>query len=131
MADHPNEQLVRKGYDAFLAGDMEALGKLMTPDVVHSVPGDNPTAGEHKGQDEVFAMYGLLFELSDGSLEVDLQEVTAKGDDRVVAKHRAQAKRGDKTLDVVETLEFTIENGKITRLDETTSDQAAEDKFWS
>jgi hypothetical protein len=128
---HPNEDLVRKGYDAFTSGDMEALGKLMKPDVVHSVPGNNPTSGEHKGQDAVFAMYGQLFELSDGNMEVELLEVTAQGDDKVVSKHNARAKRGDKDLDVVETLEFTIEDGKIARLDESTSDQAAEDAFWS
>jgi uncharacterized protein len=128
---HPNEEIVRKGYDAFTSGDMETLASLMTPDVVHSVPGDNPTSGEHKGQDEVFAMYGQLFELSGGELEVELLEVTPQGDDKVVSRHRATARRGDKSLDVVETLEFTIQDGKITRLDESTSDQAAEDAFWS
>jgi len=128
---HPNEAMVREGYDAFSSGDMEALGKLMTPDVVHSVPGNNPTSGEHKGQEAVFAMYGQLFELSGGTMEVDVQEVTAEGDDRVVSKHRARAHRDDQELDVVETLEFTIEDGKIARIDESTSDQAAEDAFWS
>jgi len=128
---HPNEEIVRKGYDAFTSGDMETLGQLMTPDVVHSVPGDNPTSGEHKGQDEVFGMYGQLFEISGGTLEVDLLEVTAQGDNKVVSKHRARASRGDKSIDVEETLEFTIENGKITRLDESSSDQAGEDAFWS
>lgn len=126
-----NEDLVRKGYDAFTSGDMDALGKMMTPDVVHSVPGDNPTAGEHKGQDEVFAMYGQLFELTGGQLEIELLDVTAKGDDRVVSRHRSKASRGDKKLDVEETLEFTITDGKISRLDETSADQAAEDAFWS
>ena len=128
---HPNEEIVRKGYDAFLSGDMATLGQLMTPDVVHSVPGNNPTSGEHKGQDEVFGMYGQLFEISGGTLEVDLIEVKAEGDNKVVSRHGARASRGDKRLDVVETLEFTIENGKITRLEESTSDEAAEDAFWS
>ena len=110
---------------------MEALGQLMTPDVVHSVPGSNPTSGEHKGQDEVFSMYGNLFELSGGTLDIEVLEVTAQGDDKVVSRHSAVASRGDKSLDVVETLEFTINDGKITRLDESTSDEAAEDAFWS
>jgi ketosteroid isomerase-like protein len=128
---HPNEALIRKGYDAFSSGDMETLGQLMKPDVVHSVPGNNPTSGDHKGQEATFAMYGQLFELSDGNFEADLQEVVAKGDNKVIAKHRARAKRGDKELDVIETLEFTIEDGKIARIDESTNDEAAEDAFWS
>jgi ketosteroid isomerase-like protein len=128
---HPNEDLVRQGYDAFSSGDMDTLGKLMTPDVVHSVPGESLISGEHKGQDEVFAMYGQLFELSNGTMQVELLEVTAKGDDKVVAKHRSTAKRGDKTIDDVETLEFSVVDGKITRLEESFGDQAAQDAFWS
>ncbi len=128
---HANEELVRKGYAAFSTGDMETLGKLMTPDVVHSVPGNNPTSGNHQGQDAVFAMYGQLFELSGGTLNVELQEANAAGDDNVIAKHRAQAKRGDKTLDVIQTIDFTIDGDKIARLDESTVDQAVEDAFWS
>jgi hypothetical protein len=123
--------VVRKAYDAFSAGDMEALGKMMKPDMVHSVPGNNSLSGEHKGQDAAFAMYGRLFELTDGTFEADLQDVTAKGDDRVVAKHRSTATRGDKKLDVTTTLDFTVEGDKIARIDESTSDQAAEDAFWS
>ncbi len=127
---HPNEDLVRAGYDAFTSGDMEALGKLMAPDVVHAVPGNNLTSGEYQGQEAVFGMYGQLFELSDGTMSVELLEANADGDDKVVAKHRTQAKRGGNSLDVVQTLEFTIADGKIARLDESSSDLAAEDAFW-
>ena len=126
-----NEELVRKGYVAFSTGDMETLGKLMKPDVVHSVPGNNLTSGEHQGQDAVFAMYGQLFELSGGTLTVELQEANAAGDSKVSAKHRARAKRGDKTLDVIQTIDFTIDGDQIARLDESTVDQAVEDAFWS
>lgn len=128
---HANEDLVRKGYAAFSSGDMETLGSIMTPDVVHAVPGNNLTSGEHTGQVDVFAMYGQLFELSGGTVQVDVQDVTVKGDDKVVANHRSQATRGDQSLDVIQTLEFTIADGKITRIDESSSDLAAEDAFWA
>ena len=54
-----------------------------------------------------------------------------KGQDAAVAKHRSTAKRGDKKLDVTTTLDFRVEGDKIARIDESTSDQAAEDAFWS
>jgi ketosteroid isomerase-like protein len=130
MAEHPNEALVRRGYQAFETGDMDTMGKLMTPDVVHRVPGNNQTSGEHKGQDEVFAMYNQLFELTGGNLSVELESVEAQGDDRVVAVHRLRGEREGKTLDVRETIEFTISGDTISRLDETTEDEAAEDAFW-
>ena len=70
-------------------------------------------------------------ELADGTFTADLPDVTAKGDNKVVAKHRSTATRGEKKLDVTTTLDFTVEDGTIARIDESTSDEAAEDAFWS
>jgi ketosteroid isomerase-like protein len=128
---HPNEDLVREAYDVFGRGDLETLGQMMAADVVHVTPGNNPTSGEHKGQDEVFGMYGQLFELSDGTLQVQLLDATAEGDDTVVARHHATATRGDKALDQEATIVFTIEDGKISHLDEKFDDEAVNDAFWS
>jgi ketosteroid isomerase-like protein len=131
MAEHPNEALVRRGYDAFSAGDMATLSELMAPDVVHEVPGDTSLSGEHKGQAAVFELYGQLAAQSDGTVKVEVLDVRAEGDDRVVARHRATAARGGKTLDVIQTIEFTIEDGKVTRLDGSSDDLEAENQFWS
>jgi ketosteroid isomerase-like protein len=123
------EDVVRRGYKAFSEGDMDTLRAIMTPDVVQSVPGNNQTSGEHKGIDEVLGLYGKLFELSGGSLSVDLKSVTTKGD-KVVAVHRAKAENQGRSLDTDETIEFSFSGDKVSRLDESTADQAAEDAFW-
>jgi hypothetical protein len=128
MAD-ANEQLVRDGYDAFSAGDMEKLSGLFKPDIVHSVPGSNQLTGDYKGVDEVLGLYGKLFELTDGSMSVDLKSVTVDGN-KVASVHQNKAERDGKTLDGETTLNFTIDGGKIARIDEVPSDQAAEDAFW-
>ncbi len=127
---HPNDELIRRGYKAFSAGDMDTLAEIMSPDVVHSVPGNNQISGEHKGRDAVFAMYGKLFDLTGGNMEVELEDVEVDGDNRVITTHHNTAERGDKKLDSRSNLDFTIENGKITRIDESNDDQAAEDAFW-
>lgn len=126
-----NEEVVKKGYDLFGKGDLDGLGKIYTDDAVHSFPGNNQIAGEHKGRDACFAMYGKLFELTDGTFKADLQSTTAKGDDTVVAKHQATGKRNGKTLDLEETLTFTVKDGKIARLESSFDDQAAADEFWA
>ena len=41
-----NEDLLRRGYDAFAVGDLQTLREIMDPDVVWHVPGRNPLAGE-------------------------------------------------------------------------------------
>jgi uncharacterized protein len=126
-----NEDLVRRGYQAFSEGDMETLSSLFAPDAVHVATGSSQVSGEYQGVDAILAYYGTLFELSDGTFAAELQSVRSEGDDTVVATHRDKGQRGGKTLDQDEDLTFTIANGKITRLVEKHSDQAAYDDFWS
>jgi ketosteroid isomerase-like protein len=128
---HANEDLVRQGYKAFGEGDMDTLRSMFAPDAVHVAPGNNPLAGEYKGVDAILGHYGDLFELSDGTFTAELESMKVEGDDTVVATHRNQARRGDKTLDEDETLTFTISGGKFTRLVENRSTQASYDAFWT
>ena len=128
---HPNEDLVRRGYQAFNDADMETMAQLMSPDVVHRVPGKNQLSGEYKGQANVFGYYGRLGELTDGNFKVELQDVQAKGDDQVVAQHRNIGQRAGKKLDAMETLTFKVANGKITELEEKPDDQSVMDNFWA
>lgn len=126
---HPNEDLVRRGYEAFAKGDMNTLSQIMTPDVVQTSPGNNQLSGEYKGQDEVFGYYGKLAEVSNGTFKAELESVRAEGDDKAVARHRNLGQRGDKSMNTMMTLTFTIRDGKVTSLAEAPDDQAAVDDF--
>jgi len=128
---HPNEELVRKGYQAFSEGDMDTLRSLFAPDAVHSATGNSPVSGDKNGVDNILAYYGELFERSGGTFNVELKTVTVQGDDTVVTTHRDNGQREGKTLDQDEDLTFTISDGKITRVVEDHSDQAAYDAFWA
>jgi hypothetical protein len=50
---HPNEDLIRQGYDAFGRGDMDTLRALFDPDIVWHAPGRSQLAGDHQGVDAV------------------------------------------------------------------------------
>jgi len=106
-----NEDLVRRGYQAFSEGDMETLSSLFAPDAVHVATGSSQVSGEYQGVDAILAYYGTLFELSDGTFAAELQSVRSEGDDTVVATHRDKGQRGDKVLDQSEELVFTLSNG--------------------
>jgi ketosteroid isomerase-like protein len=126
-----NVELVEKGYAAFSTGDLDALGAVMAPDVVHRAPGNNLTSGEYRGQEELFGFYGKLFELSDGTFNIELVSAEPKGDDQVIARHRGGGTRNGRTYEGTSTIVFTIVDGKATLLDETHDDQAAVDDLWS
>ena len=123
------EDTVRRGYKAFSEGDMKTLGALYTDNVVQSMPGNNQLSGEHKGRNDVLGLYGKLSELSGGTFAVDLKSVEVKGD-KVLSRHGTKAERDGKTLADTETIEFTFDGDKISRLDLTTEDEAATDAFW-
>jgi ketosteroid isomerase-like protein len=43
---HPNEELLRREFDATVAGDMDALMDCYTDDAVFHYPGRNPALDE-------------------------------------------------------------------------------------
>jgi len=124
------EDTIRRGYKAFTEGDLETFrSSIYTPDVVQVQPGKNQTSGEHKGVENVLALYGKFFELSGGTFAVELKSVKTEGD-KVVSVHHATGERDGKTIDLDESIEFTFSGAKVCRLDVTTTDEAAEDAFW-
>ena len=80
-----NLEMVRQGYAAFAAGDMESLMALYNDDAVHVVPGSSRVSGAHKGKDSILGLYAALFELSGGSLRVQLDHVLSDGGSHVIA----------------------------------------------
>jgi len=131
MGAAENLDLVRRAYAAFGAGDMDTLVTLFKPDIVHGVPGNSRIAGDHKGTDEVLAMYGNLFALSDGSVSVTLDDVLSDGGDRVIAIHHAKATRNGATRESQDALLFTIEGDKIASIQDFFADIEGESAFWS
>ena len=84
----------------------------------------------HKGPDAAIALYGKFFELSGGTLKVDAKSFKTDGD-TVAVTQQSTAERGGKKLDQSEVLTFKVKDGKMARLDEAPSDQAAYDDFWA
>jgi len=131
MADHPHALLVRKGYDAFVRGDMDTLRGLMSSDATHHVPGTHPLSGDFKGQDAIIDMYGRLFTQTNGTLHVELRNVLVDGRGHAVSLHRFTADREGKHIDETGSIVFRILGDKITDLDECVEDIDRANAFWS
>jgi ketosteroid isomerase-like protein len=125
-----NEDVVRRAYQAFNEGDGATLTEVFAENAVWHAGGSNAVSGTFEGRDATFGMFARLAELTDASYHVEPQEVTADGDS-VTARHRATAKRGDKTLDQLSTIRFGMSGGQIVEATETLDDQAAFDAFIS
>ncbi len=112
MAEHRNAELVRRAYEAFQRGDLDALRNYVTPDIKYHVPGRNQTAGDFDGVDAVLDSFRRVAELSGGSYRVELHEVLAN-DEHVVALARQSASHGGKSLDDIYSHVFHFRDDKI------------------
>jgi uncharacterized protein len=127
---HPNEDLIRRAYAAFGAGDLDTLKSMMTDDVVYHIGGSNLLTGDYHGQDDVIAMFVRVFELTGGTIRLDLQDALAN-DDHAVAFVVAHGERDGQTLAAHQVQVFNLSGEKASEVWLFADDQAAVDKFYS
>lgn len=103
-----NIKLVKEGYEAFAAGDVEAVMNLFDDNIEWIQPGESAISGTYHGKAELGLFIGKLAEksttarphrfLADGDTVVMLGETTA----------------GNQTSDAAQV--FTLRNGKTVRV---------------
>jgi len=127
---HPNEDLLRTGFEAFGRGDMDALRELFADDVVWHFPGKSQLAGEYRGKEEVLGFLGKSFELSGGTLKLEIHDILANDEHGTVLTHVTGQREG-KSLDDNSVQVFHIRDGKVSESWIHPGDLYAGDDFWS
>ncbi|MEX2393176.1 MAG: nuclear transport factor 2 family protein [Actinomycetota bacterium] len=126
---HPNEELVRAGYESFVTGDLTAVGNLLDPDVVWHVAGASPLAGDYKGHEGVFGFFAKVVEMTEGTIRIGAREILASEDHAVVLT-TTTAQRGDRVLDDHGVAVFRIVDGKAVEVWAFADDQERMDSFF-
>ncbi len=130
MATTEDVELVRRGYEAFNAGDMEALTEIFAEDAVWHVAGNNVLSGTKQGRDAILAYFGELGARSAGTLKVDVRDIVG-GDKHTVGIQHNSAQNNGKSMDLDVTIVFKARDGKITSGQEFIEDSAKSDEFWA
>lgn len=125
-----NAELVRRGYEAFIAGDLATLGELFAEDAAWSVPGSGVLAGTKRGREAILAYFGELGARSQGSLRVTVQDIVG-GEKHTVGIHHSHAEIDGKTYDQAAVVVFVIRDGKVGEAKEFFEDPAKADGFWA
>jgi uncharacterized protein len=125
---HPNEELVRRAFDAFANGDVDTLRGLMDRDSVWHAPGRNPLAGDHRGVEAILGYLARTMELTGGTFRSELHDVVAN-DEHVVSLFVARAQREGKSLEARNVLVTHVRNGKLAETWLYSGDQYAADDF--
>ena len=95
---HQDEDLVRGAFAAFGRGDLDAMrDQYLAEDIRYHYPGRGALAGDHDGVPEVLAVFGRAFELTGGTLQLELHDVIAS-DEHAVALYTARGERAGRRL---------------------------------
>jgi hypothetical protein len=124
---HPNEELLRREYEAFAREDLNALDEIFSDDIVYHVPGNNPFSGDHHGKASVFRLFR---EDRRASFRSEIHDVLAN-DRHAVALTSVHGARGGRALEDITVHVVHVVGGKITEAWFFPGDQAASDEFWS
>jgi ketosteroid isomerase-like protein len=127
---HPNEELIRRGYDAFSAGDLETVLSIFDENIRWHVPGRSPLAGDYRGHDEVTGFFGTLIERSGGTFSVEVHDVLAN-DEHVVVLAVLRGERGGAPYAGMSAHIWHVADGKAVEFWTASTDQYAADEFWS
>ena len=128
MSEHPNVMRLRRGYEAFGKGDLAALDDLFAEDIRWTIPGRGQLAGTYQGRQAVYAMFGRLLELTEGSFRVEPRKVFADATDAVVVV-TSTAHRGERSVEVLNVHVSRLRDGQVVEFREATTDQYAMDEL--
>jgi len=125
-----NEELIRKGYEAFGAGDLATLETLFAPDVVWHEPGQSPISGTYKGWPELQGLFVAYAERSGGTFAAELLD-TMGNDTHAISIARVRGSRNSVQLDQGDHLLCHVVDGRIVEARVLYHDQHAVDAFWA
>jgi len=104
---------------------MDAMRKqFFADDVRWHVVGRNPLAGDYEGPEQVIQLFARLFELSGGTLGIELHDVLAN-DEHAVALFTARGERAGKQLNDNEVLVYNVRDGKVSEVWDYGTDPSA------
>ena len=126
---HPNAELVRKGFEAFSAGDMATLDTIIADDAVWHASGSGILSGDFVGKQAIFGNFALIPQETD-AFSQEIHSIVAD-DDHAIALVNATATRRGNTINLAQVLVYHIEGGRAKEIWITPFDQEAADAFWS
>ena len=124
-----NADVMRRYADAWLAGDLAAMGEAVADDVVLHLFGHSPLAGAHRGKEALGAAIRRIQGLTNRKT-LEIHDVLTGGDHAVILVTE-RFERDGRALDLARVFLYHLRDGKITEIYVYDEDQQAVDSFWS
>jgi len=114
VSEHPNAQLARAAWRAVSGGDVDALERILAPDVVWHATARAPWQGDHAGPEAVsnfLARIGELMQVFDARLDDVL--VSA---DRVAMVFHVRVQVASRTIEIDYLLLARVKGGRAAEI---------------
>jgi uncharacterized protein len=125
-----NVDVVRSAFEAFQAGNVEALKKILAPSVRYRSAPAGRFTGDYRGIRAVMEFFGQIGRETEGKFRVSPVQMAAAGS-RVFVLYEVKGQRGEKALDSTDVGVFTVVSGVVTEAIFYQSDYPAHAAFWS
>ena len=112
-----NVEIVRAGFEAWNAGDMDALREVYDPDVIWRGPPDWPEPGPYVGREAVMRQFEQLRETWDADAFELISDFIDVGDRVAVRIIWRSTGRGPE-FDIEMTTVQTVRKGKVFRVEQ-------------
>lgn len=121
-------ELVRRGYEAFIAGDMEWMNDHLHDNIVWHVPGHNVLSGDHRDREHVLALFAKSVQIA--LPEFDIHDIVGS-EDHVVAILTVRWRRHDNgaTFEDRYVQVFHVDNGRAIEVWTLAEDPNGFDQF--
>jgi ketosteroid isomerase-like protein len=130
MADHPNVERLRRGYEAYAKADLATLRGMFADDITFHFLGHSPLSGAYNGLAEVLGYFGKL-QQSGAAFRFEVHELLA-GDEHAVALLAGTAERSGMRIEQKVVHVFHVNaDGKVTDWWNFWEDQAALDELFA
>ena len=109
VSEQENKELIKKGYAAFAAGDVQAVMDLFDDDIEWVQPGQSAISGTFHGKSEVME---FMSRLAEKSPTVTVKRLIAEGDTVIAITEVTVAGETGEDADV-----FTVRDGTAIRME--------------
>jgi ketosteroid isomerase-like protein len=121
-------ELVRRGYEAFIAGDMEWMNEHLHENIVWHSPGNSVLSGDFRGREAVLAYFAKTVQVA--LPEFNMHDIVAS-EDHVVALLTINWRRNDndQTFEDRNVQVFHVDSGQALEVWTMSANEAGFDKF--
>lgn len=128
VVEPANAAVAREGFEAFTKGDLSILAAQLDEKARYFFPGRSEIAGFHNGRTAILDFFASTFELTDGTLSVDLEHILSDSSHGVLL-WRNMAHRGTDRIDGMMCEILDVENEMVIGATFYSSDQPQLDAF--